>query len=101
MLRRWNNSIANKITWINMLVSGSALVLACTTLFAYDLITFRKAISQQLSIQAQILASSSLSALLFDDPAAAQKTLSALQVSPHIVAAGILREKGQVFSEYR
>jgi signal transduction histidine kinase/DNA-binding response OmpR family regulator len=93
-------SISKKLTWMNMLVSGAAVVLACATLFSYDLVTFRQILARQLSIQAQMIGSNSVSALLFDDPKAAQSTLSALKASPNIVSAGIYRADGQPFAEY-
>jgi signal transduction histidine kinase/DNA-binding response OmpR family regulator len=93
-------SISKKLTWMNMLVSGAAVVLACATLFSYDLVTFRQIITRQLSIQAQMIGSNSVSALLFDDPKAAQSTLSALKASPNVVSAGIYRADGQPFAAY-
>src|SRR5207244_11411195 len=42
-------SISKKLTWMNMLVSGASLVLACGALFSYDLVTFRQIITRQRS----------------------------------------------------
>src|SRR5216683_8085783 len=92
-------SISKKLTRMNMLVSGTALVLACVVLFSYDLVTFRQTIARQLSIQAQIIASNSVSALVFDDPEAARSTLSALKASPNILTAGIYKADGRPFAE--
>ena len=93
-------SISKKLTWMNMLVSGASLVLACGALFSYDLVTFRQMITRQLSIQAQIIASNSVSALVFHDADAAQRTLSALKASPNILAAGIHSANDQAFAAY-
>src|SRR5437879_1151791 len=92
-------SISKKLTWMNMLVSGASLVLACGALFSYDLVTFRQMITRQLSIQAQIIASNSVSALVFHDADAAQRTLSALKASPNILTAGIHSANDQAFAE--
>jgi len=40
MLGVRNYSIATKLTVVNMLVSGAALVIACLVFVAYDLISF-------------------------------------------------------------
>ena len=40
MLNIQNYSISKKLTWMNMLVSGVALLLACAAFFAYDLYSF-------------------------------------------------------------
>jgi len=77
MLR--NYSISKKLTWMNMLVSGAALLLACSAFIAYDIITFRQGTVYNLSIQAQITGSNAVSALLFDDATSAEKTLSSLK----------------------
>ncbi len=86
---------------MNMLVSGSALLLACAALFAYDWITFRQSLIERLSIEAQIIGTNSISALLFSDPDSATQTLFALKASPHISSAAIYTPEGQPFAEYR
>src|SRR6266850_6921725 len=101
MLRLGDYSISTKLTWMNMLVSGAALLLACAAFVAYDLVTFRETLLRNLSTQAQIVGANSVSALLFSDPSAAEKTLSALEASPNIVSAGIYTPDGQPFAAYR
>jgi signal transduction histidine kinase len=93
-------SISTKLTMMNLLVSGSALLLACLGFFAYDQITFREGLVRTLSAQAQIIGSNSVSALLFSDPQAAANTLSALKNSPHIASAGILMADQRSFVQY-
>ena len=90
MAIEYRQSISTKLTLMNMLVSGVALLLACAGFFAYDQITFRQGLVRTLSAQAQIIASNSVSALLFNDPQSASKTLSALSSSPNIASAGVL-----------
>ena len=89
MLNIRDYSIKKKLTLMNMLVSGVALLTACVALIGYDLVTFRDVAVSNLSTQAQIAASNSISALLFDDPVAAQNTLSALKTAPNIKSAGM------------
>ena len=93
-------SISKKLTWMNMLVSGTALLLACAAFFAYDLYTFRVGMVHNLSIEAQIIGSNTVSALVFNDPHAAENTLSALKASPHIVYAAIYTPDGQRLAGY-
>ncbi len=95
-----DHSISKKLTWMNMLVSGVALLIACVALIGYDLVTFRAVAVSNLSTQAQIAASNSISALLFDDPKAAQNTLSALKTAPNIKSAGIYSSDGRPFAAY-
>jgi signal transduction histidine kinase/DNA-binding response OmpR family regulator len=100
MFEAKKHSISRKLTWMNMLVSGAALVLACATFIAYDMVTFRRAMVHDLSTQAQIIGSSTISALLFNDPQSAEKTLSALNAAPNILSAGIYTKDGQPFASY-
>jgi PAS domain S-box-containing protein len=100
MLRFRDYSIARKLTSMNLLVSGAALLLAGGAFGAYELIAFRETLVANLSIQAQIVGSNSISALLFNDPASAEKTLSALQAAPHIEYASIYTPDGQPFAAY-
>ncbi|HWF48308.1 MAG TPA: ATP-binding protein [Bryobacteraceae bacterium] len=95
------DSISRKLTSVNMLVSGVALLLACSALFAYDFYTFRVGIVSNLSTDGQIVGSNTVSALLFADPRAAESTLSALTASPHILNAGIYTLDRQLFASYR
>ena len=69
MFKVRNYSISQKLTWMNMLVSGAALLLACAAFAAYEIEDFRATMVRSLSIQAQIVGANSASALLFNDPA--------------------------------
>lgn len=93
-------SIARKLTWMNLLVSGSALLLACAGFVGYDVVTFRQSIVRRLSIQAQIVGSNSASALLFNDAHSAESTLAALEAAPNIMSAGIYTADGHPFAAY-
>ncbi len=85
---------------MNMLVSAVALLLACAGFFAYDQITFRESLVRTLSAQAQIIASNSVSAILFNDSQAAANTLVALKNSQNVVSAGIFTEGRRPLAEY-
>ena len=100
MPSRKDISISQRLTWMNMLASGAALLLACAVFAAYDLVTFRSALVRNISIQAQIIGSNSASALLFGDPDSAKSTLSALKAAPNILSAGIYTPDGRPFAAY-
>jgi signal transduction histidine kinase len=86
---------------MSMLVSGTALLLAGAALFAYDLYSFRVRTVRDLGIQAQIIGSNSISAVVFDDSRSAGTTLSALQAAPHVMSAEIYTPDGVAFAGYR
>lgn len=94
------DSLSRKLTGMNMLVSGLALLLASVAFFAYDLLTFRANLITSTSTQAKMIASNAVSPLIFDDAQAAQTTLSALRASEHVVYAGIYSATGNLFAGY-
>src|SRR5882762_1621609 len=95
-----HHSISRKLTLINMLVSAVALLLASGGFCAYDLYSFRTALVRNVSIQAQIIGDNSVSALLFNDPHSAEKTLSALRANPNLMYAQIYTSDSQPFAGY-
>jgi signal transduction histidine kinase len=98
----WNSrSIAGKLTRMNLLVSGTALLLAYVAFLGYDLYTLREDLIHSLTTEAGIVGANSVSPLLFDDPQAAENTLSALDHSPHIRWAVVVRADGQVLAKYQ
>jgi signal transduction histidine kinase len=94
-------SIASKLTGLTTLVSAAALLLACAAFGLYDRTTNRATTVRNLSVQAQIVGSNSVSALLFNDPPTAGVTLSALRAVPSIVAADIYTLDGERFAHYQ
>jgi signal transduction histidine kinase len=92
--------LSRRLSWMNLFVSGSALLLASVAFLAYDQFTFRQTLVRNLSAQAQIIGSNSVTALKFNDPQAAENTLSALRSFPEILAAGIYAADGHVFARY-
>jgi signal transduction histidine kinase/DNA-binding response OmpR family regulator len=100
MAKAKNHSISRRLTWMNMLVSGAALIMACAAFVAYDMATFRETLVRNLSTQAQIIGSNAVSALVFNDPQSAENTLTALKASPDILSAVIYTPDGQPFASY-
>src|SRR3954470_1360059 len=92
--------LQQRLMSIMLLTSGAVLLLTCAGFFAYEILTFRQTTVRQLSTVAAIVADNSTAVLAFDDPAGAQEILSALKAEPHIVAAGLYDESGQLFSTY-
>lgn len=95
------DSISRKLTLLNLLASAAALLCASAGFFVYDLNNARNTILNNLDIQAQIIGYNCVTPLLFNDPQSAERTLSALRASRHIVYAGIYTPTGQFFAGYR
>jgi methyl-accepting chemotaxis protein len=100
MLRVRDFSITRKLTWMSMLVSGTALLLACGAFIAYEAVLYRQTMVRDLSVQAQIIGDNSISAVLFNDTHSAETTLGALRIAPHVLTAWIFTPEGQPFAGY-
>jgi len=100
-MSRGMRSISRRLTAMNMLVSGVALLLASAGFFAYDLVTFRANLITNTSIQAQIIGSNAVSPLIFNDAKSAENTLLGMRASPHVLYAGIYNINGNFFAGYR
>jgi PAS domain S-box-containing protein len=100
MPKTQHSSISTKLTLMNVLVSAVALLLASGGFCAYDLYSFRLALVRNVSMQAQIIGENTISALVFNDPQSAEKTLSALRANPNLMYAQIYARDGQPFAGY-
>jgi signal transduction histidine kinase/ActR/RegA family two-component response regulator len=95
-----NLSIRRKLMLITMLTSTAALVLSSVSFLIYDLISFRRQLSQDLMTQAEIIGFNSGAAMAFKDESAATATLSALTAKDDIVAAALYSPDGKIFAHY-
>jgi signal transduction histidine kinase len=75
-------------------------LLAYVSFLTYNMVESRQAAVDNLTGEAQIIGANSVTAILFNDPAAAHTTLSALNNSPDIIAAAIYTQSGEPFAEY-
>jgi signal transduction histidine kinase/CheY-like chemotaxis protein len=95
-----NVSIKHKLTFIAMLTSSIAVVLSSASFLAYDLISFRQLLSQDLITQAQIISYNSAAAMAFRDVSAAEGTISALTAKADVVTAVLYTPEGEIFASY-
>ena len=92
--------IQKKLVRIIFLISGAVLLVTCITFFVYEFYAFRIATIEKLSTIGKIIAANSTATLAFDDREGAKEILAALRTEPHIVAAALYDEKGNLFSQY-
>jgi len=93
-------SINRKLTLIMMVTSAAALLLACVSFVAHDLITFRREMARDLSAMAAVIGDNCTAALAFEDQPHAEETLAALRPHQHIVAGCVYRLDGSVFATF-
>ncbi len=92
--------IRRKLQIVIMVICAAALLLACVAFAGYEWITFRHTMPQQQDTLAEIVGANCAAAVVFDDAKSAERTLSALQAEPHIVAACLYLPDGQPFATY-
>jgi len=94
------HSIRRHLTRIIMLISTTAVLLACLGFVTADLLSFRTRLAGDLSTLAQVIGSNSVAALTFGDREGAREVLNALRARPSIVAACVYTDKGVPFARY-
>jgi PAS domain S-box-containing protein len=101
-MRRFINDlpIRRKLLLVTMVTCGTALALACTALFWFQSVQFRKGFVAELESLAAIIAQNSAAPLAFDDSRSAVEVLSALQVKPHITSACVFDAQGRLFARF-
>ncbi len=92
--------IRDKLRLMVMLASFGAVVVACGTLLAYEEVTFRADMRNDLEILAELFGSNSTAALSFNDRQAGGELLSGFRVKRPIVSAVLYSADGAVFAAY-
>lgn len=95
-----NTSIRRKQTLIIMATTSVALLLVCAALTAFEVLTFRRQMKDDLSTYANIVANNVSAAVDFDDPGTAGETLSALKAEPDIIGACVYSTDKTIFAQY-
>lgn len=93
--------IRRKLRILVITASGFALLLAGIGIYAFESITFKRAMARELSIVARLIAENSAVAVEFQEAKDAESLLDSLRTHPHVVAACIYNIDGAVFARYR
>ncbi len=93
-------SIRQKLTLIVFITCGAAILVACSIFGAYDILSFRASLKNQLGTVAEITGSNTTAALAFADADAAQQTLASLSAQKHIVEACVYEPNGKILARY-
>ena len=85
---------------IMLLTSAAAIVLTCSALILYELVTTRDESLEQVATLARVVSANSTAALAFRDEQDAQEVLATLRTEPSIVSAALYDEHGKLFAAY-
>ena len=91
-------SIRSKLTVMQLVASGVAVLLLFALVLGYQVFLLRDEIVRKVASLSQVVGENSAAALTFGDPKSAHETLSALGVEPNVLATRILDRKGQIFA---
>lgn len=100
MHSRLGRTVRTRLITIILVTSGSTLALTCAAFFAYEFVSFKRTIAQDLTTLSKIIATNSTAALAFENQSDAQDVLAALKAVPHVVAAGVYRKDGSLLARY-
>ncbi|MBA4146728.1 MAG: PAS domain-containing protein [Verrucomicrobia bacterium] len=92
--------IRRKLISIIMAISGVVLGLTCVSFVAYELVTFRQTMKDNLATLAEVVARNSTGALAFQNKEDAEEVLSALAAESHVMVAALYDKDGNLFASY-
>jgi len=93
--------IRRKLALLVLSATVMALVLACVGIAIYERSRFRANLTTELTTLADTLGANTAASIAFSDQKTAQEMLGALRAEPHVLAACLYDEQGNVFAEYR
>src|SRR5579859_4210697 len=100
MAAAYKSSIKRRVMAVILMACTAVLLVTVAAFIAYDLMTFREAMIQNLVSQGQLIADNCTAAVAFKDRNAATNVLYSLRSEPHIIAAAVYDEQGKIFVTY-
>jgi diguanylate cyclase (GGDEF)-like protein len=102
MIHTWfaDASIRRKLTIVTTLTTTVAVLLAAAALGTYEIVTFRRALSQKLTALADVVGRNCTAALAFHDRSVANDVLAALTAEPGVEEGAVYDRDGQQFARY-
>ncbi|MES2263219.1 MAG: ATP-binding protein [Pseudomonadota bacterium] len=95
-----SGTVRGKLILMALLTTFVALVTTSAAMLVYDVNSFQQVWVDDMTTQAEIIATVSTPALSFNDPVAARQNLSLLRVRPQIQAGAIYGANGVLFAAY-
>jgi PAS domain S-box-containing protein len=99
-VRRTRNSVRGKLMRVVSMTAVIALLVAGSALLWHDLTVYRQSWTSDLTTEAGILSISMAPALAFDDQAAAERNLVALEARPQVLVAALYLPSGELYADY-
>jgi signal transduction histidine kinase/CheY-like chemotaxis protein len=100
-MARLRLKLKHRLSFITMLTSVVALVLACGAFLGYELFTFQRTMSRDLAILGDVIADNSTAALTFGDTEAVRGVLGSLRKQKHVLSACVYDAEDRPFATYQ
>jgi PAS domain S-box-containing protein len=100
MIPNYDTSIKRRVMAVILLASIVVSLITVVSFVLYDVTTFKQSMVRNLVSQGRLIAENSAAALAFNNPDDAENVLSSLRTEPHVVAAAIYNQQGQLFARY-
>ncbi|MDB6032667.1 MAG: hypothetical protein JWM16_3005 [Verrucomicrobiales bacterium] len=95
-----NQTIQRKLTWVIMLTTTVALLIAGAAIIAYELVTYRKNSFAEIQILAQVMAANANVSLAYDNEKDATEVLAAFREDKSVVAAALYSSNNILFAQF-
>jgi PAS domain S-box-containing protein len=92
--------IRRKLQLMTLIICGAVLLIAITSLFAFQVLTFRSNFQRDTTTLAVIIANNSAAAMAFKDEQAAAEVIGALSAKQTVVAATLVLPEGNFFAVF-
>jgi PAS domain S-box-containing protein len=93
--------IHRKLTFVILTTSLLGLSLACGAFEIYERVSYRRALTSELSALADTLGANETASLAFSDHQSARDILAAIRAEPHVVGSCLFDKHGNLFAEYQ
>src|SRR4051794_1766445 len=93
-------TIQRKLTWVIMITTTVALLVAGATIIVYELATYEKNSLREIQTLAHVMAANSSISLMYDDEKSARETLSSFAADKAILGAALYNTNGAIFARY-
>ena len=95
-----SQSIRTRLSLGFLKTTGVSLSIVMILFFSMEFARSKDAMTRNLSILSSVIGMNAAPALVFDDPTAAEETLSAFTANVHVQAAVVYDANGEVFARY-
>jgi len=93
-------SVAQKLRYMILLISGVALLIASLSYVLIEVITFRQSLIERISVLSDLTTTNAKAALTFDDPVTASKLLDSLKAETAVTAAALFTTELKEFASF-